>query len=187
MTGERLPAIAPEHYSAAQRDAAAEFEALRGRTVFGPFEAMLHSPKLMSLAQIMGEYLRYHSGVGTTLSELAILIVARHWSQDYEWHVHAPIAAKAGISAEIIAAIRDGRRPDAMSADEAIIHDLSSELLQTRRVSDATWARAEQRFGKAGVVDLVGLNGYYSLLAMQLNAARFKLPPDAVPLPRIPD
>ncbi len=187
MAQNRLPTIPPDQYTEAQRQAAAEFEALRGRPVFGPFEAMLHSPKLMSLAQAVGEYLRYHSGIGPTLSELAILLVARQWSQDYEWHVHAPIAVQAGISAEIIEAIRDGRRPAEMSEDEAIVYDLSVELQQTRRVSDPTWARAEQLFGKAGVVDLVGINGYYSLLAMQLNAARFPLPPDATMLPRFPD
>ena len=148
---------------------------------------MLHSPRLMLLAQAVGEYLRYHSGVGTTLSELAILVTAREWSQDYEWHVHAPIAAKAGIRQEIIDAIRDGRRPEGMSGDETIVYDFSVELHRNKRVSDATWARAEQRFGKAGVVDLVGINGYYTFLAMQLNASRYQPPKDAVRLARFPD
>lgn len=187
MAQDRLPTIPPEDYTPEQSQAAAEFAALRGRPPFGPFEAMLHSPRLMVLAQAVGEYLRYHSGIGTTLSELAILIVAREWSQDYEWHVHAPIAAKAGIAPAIIEAIRDGRRPEAMSDDEAIVYAFSIELQKNRRVSDATWARAEQRFGKAGTVDLVGINGYYALLAMQLNAARYALPPDGTKLPRFPE
>ncbi len=155
--------------------------------MFGPFEALMHSPRLMSLASAMGEYLRYHSGVGTTLSELAILITARNWSQDYEWYAHAPMAERAGVAPEIIAAIRDGRRPDRMSDDEAIIYDFTQELQQTKRVSDPTWARAEQRFGKSAVVDLVGLSGYYTFLAMQMNAARYPLPPAAERLPRFPD
>lgn len=155
--------------------------------MFGPFEALMHSPRLMSLASAMGEYLRYHSGVGTTLSELAILVTARNWTQDYEWHVHAPIAARAGIAPDIIAAIRDGRRPARMSDDEAIVYDFTQELQQTRRVSDKTWARAEDRFGKPAVVDLVGISGYYTFLAMQMNAARYPLPADAGKLPRFPD
>ena len=148
---------------------------------------MMHSPRLMSLASAMGEYLRYHSGVGTTLSELAILLTARNWTQDYEWHVHAPIAAAAGIAPEVIAAISDGRRPERMTDDEAIVYDFTQELQQTKRVSDATWERAERRFGKPAVVDLVGISGYYTFLAMQMNAARYPLPAGGVPLPRIPE
>ncbi len=184
--GGRLPTIPPEQYDAAQRNAAQAFEALRGTPVFGPFEAMLHSPRLMVLAQSVGEYLRYHSGIGTTLSELVILVTARHWTQDYEWHVHAPIAADAGIAPAVIEAIRQGRRPAEMSDDEAIVYEFSIELLHNRHVSDDTWARAERRFGKPAVVDLVGLTGYYGFLAMQLNAAQFPLPADGTKLPRLP-
>ncbi len=108
----------------------------------------MHSPRLMMLAQAVGEYLRYHSAIGTTLSELVILIVARAWSQDFEWSVHAPAAERAGIAPAVIAAIRDGRRPEGMSEDEARVYDFSTELQVTKRVSDATWARAEGRFGK---------------------------------------
>src|SRR3954449_7084082 len=127
----------------------------------------MHSPEVMSQARAMGDYLRYKSGIGTTLSELVILVTAREWSQDYEWHVHAPIAAKAGIKPAIIDAIREGRRPDAMNDDEALVYDFSIELHRTKGVSDATWSRAEARFGKAGVVDLAGISGYYAFLAMQ--------------------
>ena len=186
MGSPRLPTIPPAEYDDAQRTAAAAFRDHRGTDPFGPYEALMHSPKLMVLAQSVGEYLRYHSGIGTTLSELAILIVARHWSQDFEWYAHAPIAAKAGIAPDIIAAIRDGRRPDAMSADEALVYDFTTELHQFKRVSDPTWARAEQRFGKPAVVDLVGISGYYGFLAMQMNACRYA-PPGDDRLPRFPD
>ena len=111
MGSDRLPAIAPADYDAEQLAAAQSFRELRGEDVFGPFEAMMHSPRLMTLAQAVGEYLRYHSAIGTTLSELVILITARAWSQDFEWHVHAPAAERAGIDPTVIAAIRDGRRP----------------------------------------------------------------------------
>ena len=134
----------------------------------------------------MGDYLRYKSAIGNTLSELAILITAREWSQDYEWTVHQPIALKAGIRPAIAEAIGDGRRPTAMSPDEEIVYDYASELLKNKQVSDTTFDRAKQRFGTQGVVDLTGIVGYYTFLAMQLNAARYEGPKDGLRLPRLP-
>ena len=183
----RLPTIAPSDYTDAQKKAAEEFVAARKVPVFGPFEPLMYSPEVMSQARAMGDYLRYKSGIGNTLSELVILVTAREWSQDYEWFVHAPIAAKAGIKAEIIAAIRDGRRPVGMSDDEEMVYDVSTELHRNKRVSDAAYARAEKRFGKPAMVDLIGINAYYTLLAMQLNAARYAMPKDGVALPRFPE
>ena len=183
----RLPAIPSDQYTDQQKKAAADFLAARKVPVFGPFEPLMHSPEVMSLARAMGDYLRYRSGIGNMLSELAILVTAREWTQDYEWHVHAPLAAKAGIRPDIIEAIRDGRRPVGMSEDEEIVYDVSSELHRNKRVSDRTFARAEQRFGKPAVVDLVGINGYYTLLAMELNVARYPLPEDGTLLPRLPE
>lgn len=182
----RLPTIPPAQYTAEQKQAAEAFLAARKTPVFGPFEPLMYSPEVMSLARSMGDYLRYKSGIGNTLSELVILVTARAWSQDYEWHVHAPIAAKAGIKPEIIDAIRDGRRPAGMSDDEAIVYDFSTELHQNKQVSDATFARAEARFGKPAVVDLIGISGYYTFLAMQLNAARYEGPAGGATLPRFP-
>lgn len=187
MAQTRLPTIPPAAYSDLQKKAAEEFQAVRKVPVFGPFEPLMYSPEVMSQARAMGDYLRYKSGIGTTLSELVILVTAREWSQDYEWYVHAPIAAKAGIKPEIIAAIRDGRRPVGMSDDEAMVYDVSMELHRTKRVSDAAYDRAEKRFGKPAMVDLIGINAYYTLLAMQLNAARYDLPKDGVRLPRFPE
>jgi 4-carboxymuconolactone decarboxylase len=184
---ERLPTIVPDQYTDAQKKAAEDFLAARKVPVFGPFEPLMHSPEVMSQARAMGDYLRYKSGIGTTLSELVILVTAREWTQDYEWYVHAPIAAKAGIKPEIIEAIRDGRRPTGMGEDEEIVYDFSTELHQNKRVSDVTFARAEKRFGKPAVVDLVAINGYYTFLAMQLNMARYAIPKDGTPLPRFPE
>ncbi|HTD04520.1 carboxymuconolactone decarboxylase family protein, partial [Undibacterium sp.] len=167
--------------------AAEEFLASRKVPVFGPFEPLMHSPQVMSQARAMGDYLRYHSAIGNTLSELAILVTAREWTQDYEWYVHYPIALKMGIKKEIADAIADGRRPAGMSADEEIVYDFSTELHKNKRVSDATFARADKRFGKNGVVDLTGINAYYTLLAMQLNMAQYPLPKGAKPLPRFPE
>jgi len=170
----RLPTIVPDQYTEEQKKAAEEFLAARKVPVFGPFEPMMHSPAVMNLARSMGDYLRYHSSIGNTLSELVILITAREWSQDYEWHVHYPIALKAGIGKDAANAIADGRRPTGMSADEEIVYDFTTELLKNKRISDATFNRADQRFGKRGVVDMAAIAGYYTFLAMELNMARYE-------------
>ena len=187
LAQQRLPTISPNQYTAEQKKAAEDFLAARKVSVFGPFEPMMHSPEVMSIARATGDYLRYHSAVGNTLSELVILITAREWSQDYEWFVHQPIALKAGISKDIADAISDGRRPVAMSTDEEIVYDFTVELLRTKRVSDATFNRAEQRFGKKGVVDMVGISGYYTSLAMQLNTARYQFTGQGPRLSRFPN
>lgn len=183
---DRLPTIPPSNYSVEQTQAAAEFEAARKVPVFGPFEPLFYSPQLMNQARAMGDYLRYKSAIGTTLSELAILVTAREWTQDYEWYVHYPIALKSGIKQEIADAIADGRRPQGMSNDEEIVYEFSTELHRNKRVSDATFARAEKRFGKQGVVDLTGISGYYTLLAMELNMAQYDIPKDGKRLARYP-
>jgi 4-carboxymuconolactone decarboxylase len=182
----RLPTIPPAQYSAEQKQAAADFEAARKTPVFGPFEPLMYSPQVMSQTRAMGDYLRYKSAIGNTLSELAILVTAREWTQDYEWYVHQPIAVKAGIRLATTEAIADGRRPTGMSDDEEIVYDFSTELHHNKRVSDATFARAEKRFGKQGVVDLTGINAYYALLAMQLNVAGYEAPKEAKRLERFP-
>lgn len=182
----RLPTIQPEQYTAEQKRAATDFLQARKAPVFGPFEPLMHSPQLMNDARAMGDYLRYRSAIGNRLSELVILVVAREWTQDYEWSVHSAEARKQGIAQEIIAAIAEGRRPPGMSDDEEICYEFSLELNRNRQVSDRTYARARQRFGEKGVVDIIGLNGYYSLLAMTLNTARTPAP-DGYRLPRFPD
>ncbi|MCJ2096269.1 carboxymuconolactone decarboxylase family protein [Methylobacterium sp. J-072] len=184
---DRLPTIPPQDYTPEQKQAADAFTQARGKPPFGPFEPLMHSPEVMTLARSMGDYLRFKPKIGTTLSELVILLTARRWTQDYEWYVHAPIAEKAGIAPEIVAAIRDGRRPTNMSEDETVVYDFTAELQDTRRVSDTTYAKAEARFGKAGIVDLAAISGYYTLLAMELNAARYPIPEDGQRLPRFPE
>ena len=116
------------------------------------------------------------NAIGLRLSELAILITAHAWSQPVEWAIHAPIALREGICADTIAAIEQGRRPAALPDDEAVVYDFCTELHHHRAVSDATWQRAIDRFGEHGTVDLIGINGYYTLLAMVMNAARTPVP-----------
>jgi 4-carboxymuconolactone decarboxylase len=184
---QRLPTIPPGQYSEEQKKAAEDFLAARKTPVFGPFEPLMHSPEVMSQARAMGDYLRFKSSIGNTLSELVILITARQWTQDFEWQFHYPIALKVGIRKEIADAIADGRRPTGMTEDEEIVYDFSTELHTTKRVSDATFARAEKRFGKRGVIDLTGVNAYYTLLAMQLNVARYQSPTGGEKLVRLPE
>jgi 4-carboxymuconolactone decarboxylase len=143
QAADRLPVIPPDQYTPEQKKAAEEFLAARKVPVFGPFEPLMHSPQVMTQARSMGDYLRYNSAIGNTLSELVILITAREWTQDYEWYVHYPIAIKAGIKPEVAAAIADGRRPEGLSEDEQIVYDFSVELHRNKRVSDPTFARAE--------------------------------------------
>jgi 4-carboxymuconolactone decarboxylase len=178
LAEQRLPTIPPDQYTADQKKAAEEFLRARKVPVFGPFEPMLHSAEVINLARSMGDYLRYGSSVGNTLSELIILITAREWSQDYEWYVHYPIALKAGISNSIADAIADSRRLTEMNADEESVYDVTIEILKNKRISDATFQRAEKRFGNAG---------YYTFLAMQLNMARYQFSGEGARLSRFPD
>jgi 4-carboxymuconolactone decarboxylase len=170
---DRLPTIPPQQYTEEQKQAAADFESARKVPVFGPFEPLMYSPQLMSTARAMGDYLRYKSAIGNMLSELVILMTARECTQDYEWSLHYPIALKAGIRKEVADDIALGRRPTAMSPEEETVFDFTSELLRNKQVSDATFERAKSRLGMQGVVDMTGIVGYYTFLAMQLNVAQY--------------
>jgi 4-carboxymuconolactone decarboxylase len=171
MDSDRMPPLNDEAMTDEQRRCAREIAAGPRGAVYGPFIPLLRSPELAAHAQRMGEYLRYRSAIGT-LSELAILVVARAWSQPVEWAIHAPIALSVGIAAETIAAIAANTRPAGLPDDQQIVYNFCSELCKDKRVSDATYARANARFGEKGLVDLVGINGYYTLLAMVMNVAR---------------
>jgi len=178
---DRMPEISADKLTPEQKKAADEFAAERKTPVFGPFVPLLRSPEVMLRAKAMGDYLRYKSVLPPQLNEFAILITARRWSQEYEWAVHQPIAVKAGLKTEITQALAEGRRPQGMSADEAMIYEFSTELHQNQSVSDATYARVLAKFGEQGIIDLIGVNGYYTFLAMVLNATRTALPKGAAP------
>jgi 4-carboxymuconolactone decarboxylase len=184
---DRMPEIPADKLTPEQKKAADDFFAERKVPVFGPFVPLLRSPEVMLRARAMGDYLRYKSVLPAALNEFAILITARRWSQSYEWAVHQPIAVKAGLKAEITQALAEGRRPQGMSGDEELIYEFSTELHQNQSVSDATYARAVSRFGEQGVIDLIGVNGYYTFLAMVLNTTRTAVPknsPTLAPFPR---
>lgn len=177
----RMPPIADADLTEQQKKVVADVVAGPRGGIMGPFIPLLRSPDFMDRLQRTGAYLRYNSAFEPRLSEMAILITARLWTQNFEWYAHAPIAEKAGLKPAIIHAIAEGRRPAEMAADEAVIWDFLDELSRTRSVSDATYARAKTAFGERGIIDLVGIHGYYSLLAMVLNVSQAPLPAGAKP------
>ncbi len=176
-TPDRMPPISNSEMTVEQREAIADFQQTRDTQEFhGPFVALLRSPELLCKTQRVGEYLRYRSALSPHLSELAILLTARHWHQRYEWGIHAPIAVKAGISDQIIRAVAAGQRPTQMATDQAVLHDFCVELLRNQNVCDTTYEAAVKHFSERGIIDLVGILGYYSLLAMVMNTTRTALP-----------
>lgn len=184
---DRMPPIPPERLTEAQKKAVAEFEAARRAPLSGPFIPLLRSPEVLSRARAMGDYLRFTSVLPPRLSEFVILITARQWTQQYEWDVHAPFARRGGLPDETIAAVAEGRRPERLAADEAVIYDFCDELHRLRSVSDPTYARAVAAFGEQGVIDILGISGYYTMLAMVLNTTRAPLPAGhAAPLAPFP-
>jgi 4-carboxymuconolactone decarboxylase len=184
---DRMPPLAQDNMSAAQREAAQELSSGRRGELSGPFVAALRSPEFMRRLQRLGEYLRYDSALEPRLREMVILLTAREWTQEYEWYVHYPIALRAGLKREIIEAIADGRRPSRMTDEEELIFDFVLELQTHRSVSDATYRHAVESLGEQAVIDLVGTTGYYATLAMIMNVARTPLPEGNVSvLPSLP-
>jgi 4-carboxymuconolactone decarboxylase len=178
---DRMPEIPADKLTEAQKKAADEFAAGRGTAVFGPFVPLLRSPELMLASKAMGDHLRFKNVLPANLREFAILITARLWTQQYEWQGHYPIAIKAGLNPEIAKAVAEGRRPTGMSDDEETVYQFCIEVHHNKSVSDATYARALAKFGEPGIIDLVGLNGFYTFQAMVLNVARTALPKGSAP------
>jgi 4-carboxymuconolactone decarboxylase len=149
------------------------------RVVAGPLAVWLESPELASRAQELGTFCRYNSSLPRRLSELAILVTAAHWEAGYEWHVHAPLAIAAGVDPAAVDAIRAGEDPPLGRPDERAIYDFARELLDTSRVSDETYRRGLAHLGRRGVVELVGILGYYALISMTICAFEVPVPEGA--------
>jgi 4-carboxymuconolactone decarboxylase len=183
----RLPPIPEERLTDAQRAAIAEFSQFRG-PLSGPWHAIVRSPGLLNPARAMSDYLRFNSSLPPRLSEFVILITAREWTSQYEWNAHHGLAMRGGLSPEIAAAVAAGRRPAGMAADEEAVYEFCMELHRNRSVSDATYARALERLGEQGIMDMIGLSGWYTLVSMTLNTARVPAPENAAqrlePFPR---
>jgi 4-carboxymuconolactone decarboxylase len=171
-----------------QRAAADELVAGPRKGVKGPFIPMLRSPGLMQHLQRAGEYLRFGSALPRHVSEFATLVTVRAWRQQFEWLVHADLARKEGTSDATIEALRVGRRPSTMSAEEAFVYDFVTELTANHGVDDVTYREAVARFGERGVIDLTGLIGYFTLISMILNVAHAPSGEvkDVAPLPVLP-
>jgi len=185
---ERMSMIPAERQTDAQKKAVADYKALRGADLAGPpWSVLLRVPdQIVPALQIRLHYLN-NSVLGPRLTELAILMAARKWTNNWEWNAHSTAAATAGLNAGIIAALADGRRPDRMADDETQVYDFSLELQNNQSVSDATYAKAVAKFGEPGVVELASIQGYYAYLAMIMNVARITTQPNAAsPLERYP-
>jgi 4-carboxymuconolactone decarboxylase len=185
---ERMPPLDPAAMNDAQRTAAEELAAGPRGGVKGPFIALLRSPELMERLQKVGEYLRFRSSLEPRVSEFMMLVVAREWTQQFEWSVHVPLALKAGLKAETVQSLADGRRPQGMAKDEELAYDFCEEVLRTKGVSDATYRTGLDHFGERGLVDLLGLIGYFTTVSMVLNVAHTSATPDAniSPLEHLP-
>ena len=149
--------------------------------VRGPFNMLLRSPEMGDLAQELGAYVRFNSVLPAALREMAIIMTAAHFRAEYEWYAHKRAALSAGLEPTIVDAIAAHRRPSSMHADEAVLYDFCHELLNDRRVSDATFAAAIDAFGERGVVDVTGTLGYYSLVSLLLNVDEHPLPDGTTP------
>ena len=188
MSQDRMPPIPADKLTEAQKKAAEAFAEGRGYQIRGPFVALIRSPEVMLRAKAMSDYLRFKSVLEPRINEMAIIITAREWTQQYEWRAHYPAALKAGLKREIADAIADGRRPAGMAEDEEIAYDTATEILRLKRVSDTTYGRAVAKFGEQGVIDLLGVIGYYNFLAIVMNATRTALPEnEPEPLRRYPE
>ncbi|MEQ1945683.1 MAG: carboxymuconolactone decarboxylase family protein [Bryobacteraceae bacterium] len=169
---DRFPPISEDKMTPAQKKVSDAVKAGPRGALNGPFIPLLRSPELDNRVQAVGEYLRYGSAIGRRLTEFTILITARHWTQNYEWATHYTIALKEGVKKDVADAIGDGRRPVGMTEEEEIVYEFCTELQENKSVTDATFARAQKKFGDQGVIDMTGLVGYYTLLATILNVAR---------------
>lgn len=185
---DRMPPLSREQMNAAQIAAADELIAGPRKGVKGPFIPLMRSPELLVRLQRVGEYLRFDSALTARVSEFATLVVARQWTQQFEWFTHAPLALKEGTSQETIEALRCGRRPPSMSEEEAMAYDFVVELTCTHGVSDATYAACVTTLGERVVIDLIGVVGYFALVSMVLNVAHTPASEVAgiLPLPTLP-
>ena len=188
LAQERLSMIPADKMTDAQKKAVTDYKALRGADLTGPpWSVLLRVPDhVVPALQIRLHYLN-HSALAPRLTEFAIFIAARRWTNNWEWNAHYPAAMTAGLKPEILADLSQGHRPDRMADDEGIVYDYRMELQANQSVSDRTYARALAAFGEPGVVELAAIQGYYTYLAMVMNAARVGVQPNAaVPLEKFP-
>lgn len=172
----RLKIPSKSEMSKKQLSLLVDIEKSRGKGALGgPFAVFLEAPDYGDLAQKLGAFCRYNTSIPPHLSEFTILVLGRFWMSQYEFWVHAPIAQKAGVKAATIDALRAGREPK-LTREQRAIYEFIAELHRTRRVSDKAYSRVHAMFGDAGMVEFVGILGYYTLVAMTLNVFHVPLP-----------
>jgi 4-carboxymuconolactone decarboxylase len=147
----------------------------------GPFNVLLRSPEMGDLAQQFGASMRFHAGLPKPALETVILVTARFWGAQFEWSAHKRAALQAGVSPQVVDAIAIGKRPPSMTPDVQTAYNFTAELLKTRQVSDSNFQAAKERFSEKGVVDIIGLSGWYSMVSMALNVDRYPLANGAKP------
>jgi 4-carboxymuconolactone decarboxylase len=177
----RLADLTADQMNPAQTQAAREIGGSRGGAVRGPFAVWLRLPEVASCASRLGDALRVDGMLDKPLFELAVLIVARHWSAPYMWFVHAKDAADAGIAADVIEAVRTNRTPVFSADDQRMVYDLVTELIETKTVRDPTYRRAVDRLGVDRVIEVVAAAGFYTLAAMTIKAFDAPVPGGAKP------
>jgi 4-carboxymuconolactone decarboxylase len=181
LIGNRFAPLTYQTMTPAQKKMFENLISGERRGAAGPFNVLLRSPEMGDLAQQFGASMRFHSSMPSKLNELAIIITARHWTSHFEWYAHRRAAANNGLSESIIQAIATGNRPTGMDADEETVYNFCTELLTTKQVSDKTFEATKAKFGERGVVDLIGVTGYYQLVSMLLNTDRYPLPDGVQP------
>ena len=180
LVGDRFKPMTWEQMNDAQKKMTVDTLSGPRRGLGGPFNVLLRSPEMGDLAMKFGEYSRFRPEVPAKLRELAIIITARHWTSHFEWYAHRSAAAQAGLRADIITAIAERKRPTGMQPDEEAVYNFVNEMLETKQVSDATFKAVKDRFGEKGVVDIIGVMGWYQMVSMLLNVDRYPLPNGAV-------
>ena len=172
----RFPQLTLDQLTAAQKPLAEQIMKVSSVGLGGPYNPMIRSPVLGQRLYDLFYYLRWQTSVPTRLNEFAILIIGRQWRSQVEWFAHAPLAAKAGLSADVIAELKEGKRPTGMAEDEAVVYDFVTELTTTKKVADETYARAKRVFNDQQIVDLTAVAGNYVMVAMMLAMAEETVP-----------
>ena len=181
LVGNRFPPLQWAQMSDAQKTMTRHVLDGPRTAMGGPFNVMLRAPAMGDLAQELGAQVRFNSGLPAPLREMAILMAARHWTSHYEWYAHKSAALSAGLHPAIVSAIAAGELPKSMQPAEAALHRFCSELLETKRVSDDTFAAAKAAFGEQGVTEIIFTLGYYSMVSMLLNVDEYPLPDGVAP------
>jgi 4-carboxymuconolactone decarboxylase len=179
----RVPDVPFEELTAEQRRIHNEIAGARSGSVRGPFALWIRNPALAERANQFGNVLRLHGKLDKRLFELTVLIVARHWSAQYEWYTHERAALKAGLSAEVVEAIREKKPPEFAREDERLVYDVVSEINEKRTLGQASYDRALAALGLDLLIELIATTGFYSMVAMTLNAFDAPVPGGIRPLP----